>query len=252
MDLGYRLITVAARAAFRALDLKLSYTGMRHVPDTGGAVVAINHTAHVDFLLAGVAVLRANGRLVRFMAKQTIWGHPVAGRIMRMCGHIPVDRAAGAAALDRAIEAINAGELVGVYPEGTLSRSFEIKDSFKTGAVRMARATGRPVLPTIVWGAQRIWTKDHPRNFTRAGIPVHVAFGEPMYVGPDEDVAQATARLHATMVDLHAEVVAGYPPMPPEALAFQPARLGGTAPTPEEAYDRDLADSRRTSDEWTR
>ena len=61
-------------------------------------------------------------------------------------------------------------------PEATISRSFELKE-FKTGAARMALEAGVPTVPLIVWGAQRIWTKDHPRNSVGAKIPVIVAAG---------------------------------------------------------------------------
>ena len=251
MDLGYRALIAAIIAAFRVLGLRFHLTGLRHVPRHGGAILAINHTAHVDFVFAGFAVHKANRRLVRFMAKKSLFDHPVTGIVMRMCGHIPVDRHAGAEGYRLAVETVHSGQIVGIYPEATLSRSFEIKD-LKTGAVRMAAETGAPILPTIVWGAQRIWTKDHPRNFSRARIPVHVAIGDPIHVRPDEDVHTATEHLHETMQAMLDEVIAGYPPPAGPDLAFQPARLGGTAPTPAEAYDRDHADMVRTTDEWTR
>ncbi len=251
MDLGYRALIAAIITAFRVLGLRFRLTGLRHVPRHGGAVLAINHTAHVDFIFAGFAVYKANRRLVRFMAKKSIWSSPLAGTIMRMCGHIPVDRHAGAEGYRLAVEALRAGRIVGVYPEATLSRAFEIKE-LKTGAVRMAAETGAPILPTIVWGAQRIWTKDHPRNFSRSQIPVHVAVGAPTHVRPDADVHAATEHLREVMRAMLDEVIAGYPPMTGPDLAFQPARLGGTAPTPAEAYARDHADMVRTTDEWTR
>ena len=65
------------------------------------------------------------------------------------------------------------GELVGVYPEATISRSFELKE-FKTGAVRMALEARVPIVPLIVWGAQRAWTKDHPKSLGRKKIPITV------------------------------------------------------------------------------
>ena len=73
-----------------------------------------------------------------------------------------------------AVERLRAGELVGVYPEATISRSFELKE-FKSGAARMARDADVPIIPMIVWGAQRMWTKDHPRNMGRKKIPITVA-----------------------------------------------------------------------------
>lgn len=251
MDLGYRLIVALCRIAFRWMGLRFRITGLRNVPRRGGALIAINHTAHVDFVFAGLGVLKADGRLVRFMAKKSIWQHPVAGAVMRMCRHIPVDRRAGAEGYRLAVEALLDDQLVGIYPEATMSRSFEVKE-LKTGAVRMARETGRPIIPTIVWGSQRIWTKDHPRDFSRSGIPVHIAFGSSIHVGPKDDIAAATRQLRLAMARLLDEVIAGYPAMTGADLAFLPRRWGGTAPTPAEAYDRDLADMTRTRDEWTR
>lgn len=252
MDLGYRFLVGLIRLVFRWLGLRFRITGMRNVPDSGGAVLAINHTAHVDFIFAGYGVWKANRRLVRFMAKKSIWQHPVAGAVMRMCRHIPVDRHAPAEGLTLALDALESGRLVGVYPEGTLSRSYEIRQQLKTGAVRMAQATGCPIVPTIVWGAQRMWTKDHPRNFSRSRIPVHIAFGAPIHVRPEDDAVAATEALRATMARMLDDVIAGYPELTGEDLAFTPARWGGSAPTPEEAYDRDQADMRRTKDEWSR
>ena len=102
------------------------------------------------------------------MAKQEVFDHKITGPIMRSLRHIPVDRDSGAASFDAACQALKAGELVGVYPEATISRSFEIKE-FKSGAARMAIAADVPIVPHIVWGAQRIWTKGHPRR--RCGGP---------------------------------------------------------------------------------
>ncbi len=251
MDLGYRLIVAVCRLAFRWLGLRFRVTGLHNVPRRGGALLAINHTAHVDFVFAGFGVLKANGRLVRFMAKKSIWQHPVAGAVMRMCRHIPVDRQAGAEGYRLAVESLLDDQLVGIYPEATMSRSFEVKE-LKTGAVRMAQETGRPIIPTIVWGSQRLWTKDHHRNVTRSGIPVHIAFGEPIHVRAGDDVTATTQQLRRVMARLLDEVIAGYPAMTGDDLVFQPRRWGGTAPTPTEAYDRDLADMTRTTDEWTR
>ena len=92
---------------------------------------------------------------------------------------IPVDRRAGADAYAVAVQRLREGELVGVYPEATISRSFELKD-FKSGAARMAQEAQVPMIPLIVWGAHRIWTKDHPKSLGRNKIPITVAVGPPL------------------------------------------------------------------------
>src|SRR4051812_9297968 len=124
--------------------------------------MVINHIGYLDFTYAGLAARPAR-RLVRFMAKQEVFTHKVSGPLMRGMHHIPVDREAGAGSYRTAVDALRAGEIVGVFPEATISRSFELKD-FKAGAARMASEAGVPLLPTIIWGSQRGWTKGRPKR----------------------------------------------------------------------------------------
>ena len=180
MEPVYGTAIAAARTMFRVQGLRFTMTGIENIPKTGGAVIAINHTSYIDFTFAGLPAFRQGlGRKVRFMAKQEVFDHPLGGPIMRGCRHIPVDRANGAASFELACQLLKEGELVGVYPEGTISRSFELKE-FKTGAARMAIAADVPIVPHIVWGAQRIWTKGHPRKMWRPKVPIAVAVGEPI------------------------------------------------------------------------
>jgi 1-acyl-sn-glycerol-3-phosphate acyltransferase len=126
---------------------------------------------------------------------------------------------------------LRAGELVGLMPEATISRSFELKD-FKTGAARMALEAGVPTIPLIVWGAQRIWTKDHRRNVGYKKIPVIVAAGRPL-PPPTGDAEHLDAALRAGMTSLLHRVQEEYPH--PEGAFWVPRRLGGSAPTVAEA-----------------
>ena len=195
-------------------------------------------------------VARRSRRLVRFMAKESIFGHRYSGPVMRGMKHIPVDRHNGATSFRAAVGVLRAGEIVGVFPEATISRSFELKE-FKSGTVRMAQLAGVPILPTTIWGSQRVWTKDHPKRMGRSNIDIFVTVGEPMVVPRGADAEEANRRLHATMTaQLHAQQEA-YPPLTGDELAFLPARLGGTAPTLEEAHERDEHDRKRTRDEFT-
>ena len=88
------------------------------------------------------------------------------------------------------------GELVGVYPEATISRSFELKE-FKTGAVRMALEAHVPIVPLIVWGAHRMWTKDHPKALGRNKFPITVSIGEP--IQPDGTIEELLATMRTEM-----------------------------------------------------
>jgi 1-acyl-sn-glycerol-3-phosphate acyltransferase len=220
--------------------LTFTVTGVENLPTTGGAVVAINHTSYFDFTFAGLPAYRqGRGRKVRFMAKKEVFDHKISGPIMRSLRHIPVDRDSGAASFDEACQALKAGELVGVYPEATISRSFDIKE-FKSGAARMAIAADVPIVPHIVWGAQRIWTKGHPRKLLRPRVPISVAVGEP--IAPTLPVAELTALLHSRMQHLLERVQDAYGPYPAGEY-WVPHRLGGGAPSLAEANRMDVEEA---------
>ncbi|PID96087.1 MAG: 1-acyl-sn-glycerol-3-phosphate acyltransferase [Actinomycetales bacterium] len=250
MDPVYWGVVGVIRTLFRVQGLRFTLTGTEYVPRRGGAVMALNHTGYLDYMYAGLAA-QPHRRLVRFMAKDAVFRHKVSGPLMRGMKHIPVDRSSGAAAYQLAVEALRAGEIVGVYPERTISRSFELKD-FKTGAVRMAQDADVPILPTIVWGAQRVWTKDHPKRIGRTKIPIHVAIAPPMTVSPGEDPGVATARLKQVMSELLERVWSVYPPVSEAEQVFVPKRLGGRAPSIEEAVEIRRAELERRGQppEW--
>jgi 1-acyl-sn-glycerol-3-phosphate acyltransferase len=234
-ELVYPPVIVAAKAMFALAGLRFTVTGSEKFPARGGAVVAINHTGHLDFTFAGIPA-HDHDRLIRFMAKDAIFKNPVAGPLMRGMKHIPVDREAGSASYRAALAALKAGELVGVFPEATISRSYEIKE-FKTGAARMAAAAGVPIIPMALWGSQRVLTYGRRRPVSLATIPVYIAVGDPVAVSRQDDAAEVTARVREQMVALLDGIQAVYPDRPssPEDAWWLPARLGGSAPTPEEA-----------------
>ena len=243
MEPVYTPVIGFARLLFAAQGLKMTLSGLENVPKTGGAVMAINHTGYFDFTYAGLAGVKA-GRLVRFMAKKSIWSNPVGGPLMRGMHHIPVDRSAGQESYDLALAALRAGEIVGVFPEATISRSFELK-GFKTGAVRLAQDAGVPVLPTTIWGSQRVWTKGKPRNLGRHGFPLLITVGPAITVDPTENATEATERIKAAMAaQLHADQER-YPAWPDAERDLLPARLGGSAPTLEEADSMDSGERRK-------
>jgi len=146
--------------------------------------------------------------------------------------HISVDRESGSSSFVAALRALRAGEIVGIFPEGTISRSFELAE-MKTGAVRLAMGAQVPIIPTIVWGSQRIMTKKRKPDFKRNKFPITVAFGEPFIVTKGEDVDAAEAELKRRLSVLLDKVQAEYP----DSHAGQwgaPVRLGGTEPTLEQ------------------
>ncbi|MFL6126035.1 lysophospholipid acyltransferase family protein, partial [Actinophytocola sp.] len=172
----------------------------------------------------------------RFMARHQVFTNRVAGPLMRGMHHIPVDRAAGQASYREAVARLGAGEVVGVFPEATISQSFTVKP-IKTGAVRMAAEAGVPVIPVAIWGSQRLWTKGRPRNLTQRHVPVLIRVGEPFQPTPRDDTDTLTADLRARMSALLDTTQREYPetPRPGDDPFWLPAHLGGTAPTPEAA-----------------
>jgi 1-acyl-sn-glycerol-3-phosphate acyltransferase len=172
------------------------------------------------------------------MAKQQIFANRIAGPLMRGMHHISVDRSAGQASYHEAVAALRAGEVVGVFPEATISRSFTVKP-IKTGAVRMAAEAGVPVIPMTVWGSQRLWTKGRPRNLTQRHVPILIRAGEPFQPSPDDDLDVLTNDLRARMSALLDAAQRDYPetPKPGDDPFWLPAHLGGTAPTPAAALD---------------
>jgi 1-acyl-sn-glycerol-3-phosphate acyltransferase len=228
----YGTVIQLARLTWRIQGLKITVSGVEHLPTSGGAVVAINHTGYLDFTFAGLPAYKQGlGRKVRFMAKQEVFDHKITGPIMRSLRHIPVNRQDGAASYEAAVRMLKDGELVGVYPEATISRSFEIKE-FKSGATRMAVDAGVPIVPHIVWGAQRIWTKGHPKKLFRPKVPVTVLVGEP--IEPTLEIEDLKGLLHSRMQHLLERAQEQYGPHPAGEF-WVPHRLGGGAPSLAEA-----------------
>jgi len=228
-DLVYPPVIGAIKLFWKYLGLKFDFEGVENIPLEGGAVLSINHIGYLDFALTGTAALPA-GRYVRFMAKKEIFDNKLAGPLMRGMHHICVDRSSGTASFVAALRALRSGEIIGIFPEGTISVSFEIKE-LKTGAVRLAMGAGVPVIPTIVWGSQRIWTKKVKRNLRRKKVPVTVAFGAPLYFDKQSDVEAGEKLLRETMISMLHEVQEKYPDSH-IGQRWAPVRLGGIAPAP--------------------
>lgn len=238
--LGYRFVAGLVRWCYRLARWRIDLRGAEHVPPTGGAVLVWNHTSHVDFAVTVVPLLGRTGRWVRFLALRELWHSRLLGWVPRLAHCVPVDRGTTGGRLDAfrdALDALAAGDLVMVAPEGTISESFEPLP-FRAGAVRMAQAAGVPIVPTASWGSHRFVTTGHPVSLRRAWrLPVAVRIGEPLRVAPDEDPVAASERVHDAVVGLLADARADYPDGAPAGAWWVPAALGGGAP----AHDTVLA-----------
>lgn len=244
-ELVYRPVIAASQVMFKVLGLKIRLSGLENVPPTGGVVLASNHISYLDFIFVGLAPWRARKRLTRFMAKEGVFTHRISGPLMRGMKHIPVDRDAGSASMRAALKALKGGEIVGVFPEATISQSFTVKE-IKSGAVRMAAAAKAPLLPVAVWGTHRLWTKGHKRSIFRGGRgqTVFIRVGAPIEVGRKDDMEAVNERLRATLQEMLSAIQAEHPSTtdPGPHAWWLPASLGGSAPTPEQAQALDEAE----------
>ena len=230
----YDVLNALARTMMAAQGLRISITGQENIPKTGGAVLAANHTGYLDFVEVGL-VGRNSGRNVRYMMKAELERNRLVAFLMRHCQAIAVDRSAGAGAYAKAVDALRDGELVVVYPEATISRSFELKE-FKSGAARMALDSGAPIIPIAIWGAHRVWTKGCPKRLGRHHFSVNIHVGAPIQPG-GHDTSGLTAALRGELTQLLESAQDGYPME--RGAYWVPARFGGSAPTPEEAKQLD-------------
>ena len=207
------------------------WSGGEHLPATGGGVVVANHLSHVDPLTLAHFVYD-HGRLPRYLAKAEVFDLPVVGGLIRATGQIPVARltAGAAGAFDAAVEEVRRGGLVIVYPEGTITRDPDLWPMVgKTGAARIALATGCPVIPVAQWGVQELLApygrRVHllPRKTMRlrAGPPVDLS----AYEGVDLTPEVLAAATHDLMWALTRQLADLRGEDPPREL-FDPRRAG--------------------------
>lgn len=199
---AYRLLAAVVRPTMRLLA-RYEVSGLEHVPDSGGFIVTPNHVSHIDPLSWG-HVLYNEGYSPVFLAKSALFDAPVLGTIMRHAKQVRVDRETVSAALSLApaIRALEAGECVAVYPEGSLTRDPDLWPMRgKTGAARLALQSGCPVIPIAQWGPQDLlapYTKVPRVSLRRTRIQVR--FGSPVDLA-DLQARPVTAATIATATD---------------------------------------------------
>jgi 1-acyl-sn-glycerol-3-phosphate acyltransferase len=137
---------------------KKDWRGAEKLPKTGAAIVVCNHLSYVD-PLTFTHFLYNNGRAPRYLGKESVFKVPIIGRVIRGAGQIPVSRESKDAVkgLEHAIAVLKAGHLLGVYPEGTLTRDENLWPmKAKTGVARLALITGAPIYPCASWGPEKV------------------------------------------------------------------------------------------------
>ena len=185
------------------------------MPAHGGVVIAANHLSYADPLTFALFVYD-QGRLPHFLAKSELFALPLVSRLLAATGHIPVHRATADAAhaFRAAVAAVQRGEAVVVYPEGTLTRQPDLWPMVgRTGAARIALASGAPVVPAAQWGPQRVLWPYATVPTLRLRTPVEVKAGAPVALDDlrgrpltPELVREATERIMAAITVLLEEL----------------------------------------------
>lgn len=198
-----------------------TWRGMEHLPASGGVIIVPNHLSHADPLVSAHFIYDA-GRWPRFLGKASVFRVPLVGRIILKCQQIPVERGTvdAARSLEKLVDALRDGGAVVIYPEGTTTRDPGLWPMRgKTGAARLALATGAPVIPVAMWGPEKIFDPRTKKLSLRPRIPVTVVAGPPVDLSRWADATPTRAVLDemtdAIMLrlrDMLAEVRGSTPP----------------------------------------
>jgi 1-acyl-sn-glycerol-3-phosphate acyltransferase len=253
----YRATNALGRAAIRLLGVDTRWTGIEHLPESGPVLLAANHVSFADFVLVEQAAV-TRGRFVRFLCRHDIWNVPVVRTAMDRMRHVPVDRQAPAAAYLGARRLLREGEAVCSFPEAGISYSYTVRPLMR-GVASLARETGTPVVPVALWGGQRIASVGlpdargrKPRPDLTRGRRVDISFGEPLSVGPTDDLTAWTRHLGGVLTD-QLEALQRLPhhvPRQGERAPWHPAHLGGHAPTRAEAAHLDVVPPSAVRPTW--
>jgi putative phosphoserine phosphatase / 1-acylglycerol-3-phosphate O-acyltransferase len=208
---------------------RFDIAGTEHIPATGPAIVVANHRSYFDAAAVGLTIMRA-GRSPRALAKKEIFDAPVLGQLAKIFGQIKVDRgSSGGNALDQAILALRGGEVVVLMPQGTIPRGrafFDPQLVGKSGAARLAAATGVPVIPIGVWGTEKVWPRSSRLpNVTNVLHPPQVR----VRVGPPVAGLEGLSPRAATKRIMDA-IVALLPPEAREAREPTEAEIAAASP----------------------
>lgn len=195
--------------------------GLDSVPQSGGVIFVANHLSHVDPLIIAEFVYDA-GRWPQFLAKSSLFRIPVLGPYLSAVRQIPVHRGTvdAAKAIEAAVTALDKGESVIIYPEGTTTKEPELWPMRgKTGIARLWLTTGVPVVPVVMWGPQQLFDPRTKKVRLRPRTPVTVAAGPPIDLSAFAGSAPTTAVLNQItevimlhLRDMLAEVRGGTPP----------------------------------------
>jgi 1-acyl-sn-glycerol-3-phosphate acyltransferase len=209
---------------FLFLVTRRDWQGQENIPQSGAAIVAVNHISYIDPLVFTHFIFD-NGRAPRYLGKESLFRIPFVGRVLRGAGQIPVHRETDSAkeALLTAVEALKSGEVIGIYPEATITRDPDLWPmAGKTGVARLALLSGAPVIPCAQWGAQRLLSPYSKHLHLFPPKLVHVHAGPPIdlsvWQGKADDqqaLIEVTNKIVATITAMLAQIRHETPPVTP-------------------------------------
>lgn len=196
-----------------------SVEGVGNIPPAGPAILAFNHISYLDPFAAAYVVDQA-GRRPRFLAKSELFEDRRISWILRGCRQIEVRRGTPSAplALEKAIEALESGEIIVIFPEGTVTTDPDLWPmAAKTGAVRLAIRSGAPLIPGAIWGTTNVLPKGNAyRPRLRRGQDICVRVGAPMDVSGRADTPEDWRALGLQLMDQISTLVASLRPAIPD------------------------------------
>lgn len=197
-----------ARSEFVPLA-EWDFSGLDNVPESGPVILAFNHRSYFDTMAMNLLIART-GRPCRFLAKRELFENPLLGPIAKLAGGIRVDRGTGSdEPLRRAVDALTAGEMVAIAPQGTIPRGAAFFDPVlvgRPGVAQLAKDTKAPVLPVGLWGTEKVWPRNQklPSFDLRSRPTVSVTVGEPVDVkrrSVDADTKRIMSAISALLPD---------------------------------------------------
>ena len=209
--------------------VRFHFDGLEHIPAHGAAIVVANHRSYFDGPAMAVMFGRTH-RTVRFLGKKEVFDAPIIGQVAKALGGIRVERASGSdEPLQQAAEALEAGQLIALMPQGTIPRGpafFSTVLKGRWGAARLAAMTGVPVIPVGLWGTEKVWPRSSrlPNVWNVSDPPdVRLCVGPPVelkYRSVDADTkrimkaitALLPAEAHRRHVPTEAELRRTFPP----------------------------------------
>lgn len=235
----YRLAAMVAKPPLLVL-FKRDWRGKENIPAEGGFLTAVNHNSHLD-PFAYAHFQYNTGRVPRFLAKSGLFTPPIVGGFMRGTGQIPVFRATAdaAAAFRAAVEAVNKGECVVFYPEGTLTRDPDLWPMVsKTGVARVALLTRAPVIPIAQWGANEVLPPYSKKPKVLPRKTHHVLVGPPVdlsaYYGK-EPTAELLREVTETIMEAVKQLLSELRGEPAPAGLYDPRQAAAAAIVTERA-----------------